>query len=281
MALPRRTFLRGMGATVALPLLDAMVPALSAASQTAAAPVRRLGFVYIPNGAIMDQWTPAAEGKAFELSPILKPLEALRDRLTVVSEPRFPPRGSGRGRGLGRSRARERGLAVRCPSEAHRGRGRARREDHRPDRGRRAGPRHPASLAGDRRGRLHGRGRLRHRLRLQLREHAVVAHADHPAADADRPARRLRAAVRRGARRRAAPPPAHPGSEHPRRDRRPGRAAAEAPRRGRHGSRERIPRQRARGRAARPEDGGARRSSISAFRRCRSACRISTTTTSG
>jgi hypothetical protein len=85
MALPRRTFLRGMGTVVALPLLDAMVPALSAAAQTAAAPVRRLGFVYIPNGAIMDQWTPAAEGKAFDLSPILKPLEAHRDRLTVVS----------------------------------------------------------------------------------------------------------------------------------------------------------------------------------------------------
>jgi hypothetical protein len=85
MALPRRTFLRGMGTVVALPLLDAIVPALSAAAQTAAAPVRRLGFVYIPNGAIMDQWTPAAEGKAFDLSPILKPLEAHRDRLTVVS----------------------------------------------------------------------------------------------------------------------------------------------------------------------------------------------------
>src|SRR5512134_1368972 len=85
MALPRRTFLRGMGAAVALPLLDAMVPALSAQSRTAAAPVRRLGFVYIPNGAIMEQWTPAAEGKAFELSPILKPLEAHRDRITVVS----------------------------------------------------------------------------------------------------------------------------------------------------------------------------------------------------
>jgi hypothetical protein len=59
MALPRRTFLQG-SATLALPLLDAMVPALTALSRTAAA--RRLGFVYIPNGAIMDQWTPPREG---------------------------------------------------------------------------------------------------------------------------------------------------------------------------------------------------------------------------
>ena len=101
MALPRRTFLRGMGAAVALPLLDAMVPALSAASQTAAAPVRRLGFVYIPNGAIMDQWTPAAEGKGFELSPILKPLEAHRDRLTVVSNLDSRPAEAAQGEGSG------------------------------------------------------------------------------------------------------------------------------------------------------------------------------------
>jgi hypothetical protein len=101
MALPRRTFLRGMGAVVALPLLDAMVPALSATAQTAAAPVRRLGFVYIPNGAIMDQWTPAAEGKAFDLSPILKPLEAHRDRLTVVSNLDSRPAEAVEGEGSG------------------------------------------------------------------------------------------------------------------------------------------------------------------------------------
>ena len=101
MALPRRTFLRGMGAAVALPLLDAMVPALSAAAQTAAAPVRRLGFVYIPNGAIMDRWTPAADGKGFELSPILKPLEAHRDRITVVSNLDSRPAEAVQGEGSG------------------------------------------------------------------------------------------------------------------------------------------------------------------------------------
>ena len=87
LSLPRRTFLRGVGATVALPFLDAMVPALSALSKTptAADPVRRLGFVYIPNGAVMQQWTPAEVGAGFGLSPILSPLAPFRDQLVVVS----------------------------------------------------------------------------------------------------------------------------------------------------------------------------------------------------
>ena len=85
LSLPRRTFLRGAGAAVALPLLDAMVPALSAVTRTAASPVRRLGFVYIPNGAVMQQWTPTEVGSGFELSPILQPLAPYRDQLTVVS----------------------------------------------------------------------------------------------------------------------------------------------------------------------------------------------------
>jgi hypothetical protein len=84
-ALPRRTFLRGVGATLALPLLDAMVPALTLSARTAAARVSRLGFVYVPNGAVMDKWTPAASGRGFELSPILAPLERLRDQTLVVS----------------------------------------------------------------------------------------------------------------------------------------------------------------------------------------------------
>lgn len=84
-ALPRRTFLRGMGTTLALPLLDAMVPAATATARTAAAPVRRLGFIYIPNGANMAHWTPADAGKSLELSPILQPLAPLKDRIVVVS----------------------------------------------------------------------------------------------------------------------------------------------------------------------------------------------------
>jgi len=83
--LPRRTFLRGMGVTIALPLLDAMIPARTALAQTAANPAPHLGFIYFPHGAIMNQWTPATEGSNFELSPILKPLEAFKEHVTVVS----------------------------------------------------------------------------------------------------------------------------------------------------------------------------------------------------
>src|SRR5687767_6381415 len=84
-AIPRRTMLRGMGAAVALPLLDAMVPAATALAQTAGAPRRRFGAVFVPNGAIVEQWTPATAGVGFEFSPILKPLERFKDRLVVVS----------------------------------------------------------------------------------------------------------------------------------------------------------------------------------------------------
>ena len=83
--LPRRTFLRGMGAAVALPLLDAMLPAQTPLSKTAAKPLPRLGFVYVPHGAIMDRWTPKTEGADFDMTPILKPLERFRGRLNIVS----------------------------------------------------------------------------------------------------------------------------------------------------------------------------------------------------
>ncbi|MDX1562075.1 MAG: DUF1552 domain-containing protein [Gammaproteobacteria bacterium] len=79
--LDRRTFLRGAGATVALPLLDAMVPAF--ANTAGQAP--RLGFVYFPHGAIMDRWTPDTAGRSFEFKPILKELEPYRQRLSIVS----------------------------------------------------------------------------------------------------------------------------------------------------------------------------------------------------
>ena len=83
--LPRRTFLRGMGVTMALPLLDAMIPARTLLAQTAASPRARLGFVYVPHGAIMDKWTPASEGAGFEFTPILKPLEPYRDYVNVIT----------------------------------------------------------------------------------------------------------------------------------------------------------------------------------------------------
>ncbi len=85
-ALPRRTVLRGIGATIALPFLDAMAPALTATARTAANPIPRLGFVYAPNGMFLPNFHPAGGGgRGFEMSPILKPLEPYRDQLVVVS----------------------------------------------------------------------------------------------------------------------------------------------------------------------------------------------------
>jgi hypothetical protein len=83
--LSRRTFLRGAGIAVGLPLLDAMVPAGTALAQTAAKPKPHMGFIYFPLGAIMDQWTPASEGKNFEFPPIIKPLEPFKNQLTIIS----------------------------------------------------------------------------------------------------------------------------------------------------------------------------------------------------
>ena len=89
LALPRRTFLRGLGATVALPLVDAMVPAFSATVKSAAKPICRMGFIYVPNGVAMNDslnyWTPKGSGAGFDFSPILTPLVPHRDRLTIVS----------------------------------------------------------------------------------------------------------------------------------------------------------------------------------------------------
>ena len=83
-AIPRRAFLQGVGATLALPLLDSMVPAF-AQSASAAKPVRRLAFAYTPNGQIMEAFTPATEGSGFELTPILEPFAPFRDQLLVLS----------------------------------------------------------------------------------------------------------------------------------------------------------------------------------------------------
>ena len=83
--LSRRTMLRGLGVTAALPLLDAMIPAATALANTAAAPKPRLGFFYFPHGAVMEKWTPKTEGRDFELMPIVDPLAAHRKQLTILS----------------------------------------------------------------------------------------------------------------------------------------------------------------------------------------------------
>src|SRR5436309_3748718 len=86
MSLPRRTFLRGMGVTLALPLLESMVPALTATAKTAANPQRRFGAIFVPLGERPGYWTPKTVGSNFEFSPILKPLEPFRNWMTVISE---------------------------------------------------------------------------------------------------------------------------------------------------------------------------------------------------
>jgi hypothetical protein len=82
-----------MGATLALPLLDAMVPALTATQRTAAVPTRRFGCIYVPHGVILDQWTPTTEGSGFEMPSILQPIEAFRDSMVVVTNLNRPEMG--------------------------------------------------------------------------------------------------------------------------------------------------------------------------------------------
>ena len=92
--LSRRTFLRGAGAAMALPLLDAMVPAATALANTSAKPVRRLGYVFMPMGADMSRWTPKTEKSGDrlnsdrlngDLSPILQSLAPVKDKISVIS----------------------------------------------------------------------------------------------------------------------------------------------------------------------------------------------------
>jgi Protein of unknown function (DUF1552) len=88
--LSRRTFLRGAGVTVALPLLDSMLPAQTPLAKTAATPKNRFCGIYVPHGATMDKWTPAQEGTGFEFTESLKPLEKYRNRVNVVTNLAHP-----------------------------------------------------------------------------------------------------------------------------------------------------------------------------------------------
>lgn len=88
-AIPRRTLLKGGAAALGLPLLDAMIPAGTAWAETPAKPVKRLGFVFIPMGCDHSRWTPEGEGKLEELSPILAPLESVKNQLTVITNLRL------------------------------------------------------------------------------------------------------------------------------------------------------------------------------------------------
>ena len=93
-ALSRRSVLRGLGVTLSLPLLEAMVPALTPSVRTAAAPTRRFGAVFVPMGERPSHWTPATSGPGFEFSPILKPIEPFRESITVISNLDRPTQGT-------------------------------------------------------------------------------------------------------------------------------------------------------------------------------------------
>src|SRR6187401_2574162 len=110
--LSRRTFLRGTGVTLALPLLESMVPAATALAQSAATPKTRMGCIYIPHGATMDKWTPVGEGRAFAFSEILQPLEPVRDRLVVVSDLAHAPVAPATGEDTGGAENHVRAAAV-------------------------------------------------------------------------------------------------------------------------------------------------------------------------
>jgi len=103
--LRRRTFLRGVGVSLALPLLDSMVPAQTPLRNTAAVPKSRFCGIYVPHGATMDKWTPMQEGSGFTFTESLKPLEKLRDRVCVVTNTAHPS-ASGVGSDAGADHAR-------------------------------------------------------------------------------------------------------------------------------------------------------------------------------
>ena len=90
-AVARRTFLKGVGASLALPLLDAMIPAATAASKTAATPVRRLGYVFMPMGCDQSRWTPRSEGNLDKLSPILDSLARVKDQTAIFTNMQLKP----------------------------------------------------------------------------------------------------------------------------------------------------------------------------------------------
>ena len=163
-ALPRRTFLRGVGAAVALPLLDAMFPAFTPLARAQARPRTRFGAIYIPNGAIMEQWIPEIVGPGFDIKPILQPIESLQGPTRARDQPdAIASRQPGR-----RSRGERGRVPHRRVAEANRGRRRPRQHQRRPGRGAtdRTGHAVPLARSGDR-----GLHRLRRRVltRLQLR----------------------------------------------------------------------------------------------------------------
>ena len=254
----RRTFLRGVGATVALPLLDAMVPAGTALARTAASPVPRFCGIWHPHGASPGYWSPVQAGADFEFSFITKPLEPFRDRDRARQRPRLHG-GLLHGGRAGRQPRPRRRLPLRGPAEAGR-RDAAPRRHHRPDDREPLGARHPAVVRAARhRGSERQQRQLQLGLQLRLHELGLLVHADHAAADRDQPAHGVRADVRRRGQPRGATGGTAADGQRPRLGRRRADALQEGPRSGRPGPAERLPGERARDRAAhqprRPQPG--------------------------
>ena len=193
MAIPRRTVLRGMGAMLALPLLDSMVPALSALQKTAGKPVNRFGVFYVPNGMIMKNYLPTAVGANFELTPTLSALAPFRENMLVAERAQQPA--DARAPGGAHAKASTRFLTDVSPptSETWLDAGISMDQILANETGKQT------QLASLELAMESGENcrRLRCRLRLPLHQHDRLEERQHAAADAEQPARRVRAAVRR------------------------------------------------------------------------------------
>ena len=203
--LSRRTILRGFGASLALPLLDGMVPALSALSQTAARGVRRMAVVYVPNGMMMPDWTPKGEGADIRVLADPRAARGLPRQAGRRQRARRQVRLAAGRRRSRRPRPRLGHLPDRRPCEEDRRQRHPGRHFDGPDCGPHARAGNAAGVA--RAGARIGRASRRMRCRLQLRlcQHHRVARSDDAAADGERSASGVRAAVRR--RRHARMPP--------------------------------------------------------------------------
>ena len=198
--LSRRTFLNGVGVTIALPFLESMVPAGTPLAQTAATGRTRFGAIYFPHGATMDKWTPAADGTNFDLTEILQPLDAVPrpDEHHQRPEPSAGLRrrlGDVEPQPVGRDVPERRPRGSRAPGASRHHDGSGRRAEDRPG--------HAAAVA-----RADDRGRdaqLRRRPQLRVSRHDLLAEPDLAAADGEQPAGRVRATVRRRQHRRRAP----------------------------------------------------------------------------